>query len=417
MQGLEQVYAALREAILERYPRSVTFGGGDPFVAFDVGMPIPDETFRLDDPARTLSRELAVEFLSHQSNTVPAISGSVFQRTGRTVEEQYGLILAGAQPSDADMIELFGFVRGSAQERFDHTLGSLVGPYRYRPVLPTPLNWYDPAAVANWSHLQISQHDSPPPHPPHIDPRLFRWKIAPESIRTRLDRPVRTEIFRDVREAAATHGSVESSREPLGGGGWLSSTHGHVETGAHSTLEEARSSGIFVGGVEGTASGGAHDGPSSLGHRALIDFSDVGAFTDLLTADTGEEPVAADRFTLDAEMCIVEFSREWLSRAFLSLPGWYVPGYRRGEMSSGAGGDEGNFSVLPTTCILIRNVTIEANWTEGDVDAIAGSSHLGSFSLLGRSFDRNSLTLTIPGMQSFAWVCEPMPLLPPFDSP
>jgi len=27
------------------------------------------------------------------------------------------------------------------------------------------------------------------------------------------------------------------------------------------------------------------------------------------------------------------------------------------------------------------------------------------------------MTLTVPGMQMFAWVCEPLPVLPPADPP
>jgi hypothetical protein len=72
---------------------------------------------------------------------------------------------------------------------------------------------------------------------------------------------------------------------------------------------------------------------------------------------------------------------------------------------------------LPTACILIRNLQIKAQWSAQDDAAVEQSVNLGGFSLFGRSYDRNTATLTVPGMQSIAWVCEPMPTLPPENAP
>ena len=79
--------------------------------------------------------------------------------------------------------------------------------------------------------------------------------------------------------------------------------------------------------------------------------------------------------------------------------------------------DPGILPILTVACILIRNLTIHAQWSEDDQKVLESSSHLGVFGLQGRSYDRNSATVTVLGMQSVAWICDPLPVLPPADAP
>ena len=69
--------------------------------------------------------------------------------------------------------------------------------------------------------------------------------------------------------------------------------------------------------------------------------------------------------------------------------------------------------ILPT--FLLRSLIC------GDTDQAQAltSSHLGPFSLAGRRFDTRTTTatLSVPGMQSVGWLCDPMPALPPRSSP
>src|SRR5262245_27471148 len=123
MSGLREIYAPLRNTVLERYSAQRGAAPGSAFVAFEFGTPVPEETFRLQDEARTLSPELAVEFLSHQSNTVPDVSDMMFRRSERTVEQQYGLLLAGATAVNAASAELLGNVKRDAAAQFDNTIG------------------------------------------------------------------------------------------------------------------------------------------------------------------------------------------------------------------------------------------------------------------------------------------------------
>jgi hypothetical protein len=170
--------------------------------------------------------------------------------------------------------------------------------------------------------------------------------------------------------------------------------------------------------------GGAHNdpGPAMPDHFNLRfgDHSEVSLVQlAAATASSGEEkPVAADGFSIDVDMCMVKLSRPWLSDALLTLPGWYIAGVARGSFSAGTGaGDSGTLPLLPTACIFIRNLNLHAQWSDADRQVIESSGGLGSFSLIGRKFDTNSATLTVPGMQSIAWMYQTLPVLPPSDPP
>lgn len=443
MSGLEDIYLALRTVVIDRF--SVQRGGnpGSAFVAFEFGTPVPYDTFRLNDPARTLSPELAVEFLSHQSNTAPDVSEMMFRRSERTVEDQYGLMLAGATASGASA-ELLGGVKRDAAARFDNTLGSLRGPYRFRPVMATPINWYDSSKTENWSHIKIDQQNRPPPPPPsaphrRIDPRLLKWRIAPVFQKQTLEQPPSAKVFRDIAVAHVFDTAVladdrprhemllahnvflrqpEVAEAPLAPASpalrrTRESATRAVGRPPHSFDEffRADESVLRAAPVAATPPQTAKFFSPLLDVRAALDLQAVFA------VGAVEQPVAADGFFLEVDMCLVELQRPWLSDALLTLPGWYVPGFPRGSFSSATPENTGHLSIIPTACIFIRNLSIKSQWSEADQQVIETSAGLGTFNLFGRSFDRNTMTLAIPGMQSFAWICEPLPLLPPLDAP
>jgi len=127
-------------------------------------------------------------------------------------------------------------------------------------------------------------------------------------------------------------------------------------------------------------------------------------------------PVTSDRFSISVEVCLVHLRRPWLADGLLNLNGWFVPMVTKGSFSDGTGpGNSTPLAVLPIACVFIRNLAIKARWSDEDKAHTETSSHLGVFALLGRSFDQNSATLTVEGMQAIAWICQPMPVLPPQD--
>jgi hypothetical protein len=125
-------------------------------------------------------------------------------------------------------------------------------------------------------------------------------------------------------------------------------------------------------------------------------------------------PTGANRLSIDFDMCIVLLNRPWFSDGFLDLKDWFVPGFRKGDFSDGPTiPDAGALNSVPIACVLVRNLNVTAQWTAADRSALESAVHLGPFSLHGHDFDQNTGTLTVKGMQSIAWVCDKMPVLPP----
>ena len=126
--------------------------------------------------------------------------------------------------------------------------------------------------------------------------------------------------------------------------------------------------------------------------------------TEALKANTIAQQVTTDSIDISFEHCIVTMGRPWFPDTLLMLRNWYVPGYARGEISNATGArDPGLMPVLTTGFVAIRNIKIASQWSEQDLAAVQGSASFGPFSLIGRSYDAASGTLTCPGMQIIGW--------------
>ena len=393
---LSDLTATLRTLLMEHFRATTPAAEGQPFLAFELGTPIPDETFRLrpDDPE--YSPAVALEYLSHQANVAPRVQDGVLFETSNRIDNLYEILLAGATPIDAGAIDLLGRVKRSALESFDSTLGTVTSPAieRFRPVHADPVNWYDQAANGNWTRLALDQFDEPPPPPPPPpgggggggggfspggtpkSPFLLMWRPVPKALRSVLSEPVTTAGVRRFKEQAA------ADPQRLAGGRALP-----VDTTA--------------------ASGAAGRGRLRLG-PLLGDLPVIAA--------SAASHVTSDGFSIAVEVCLVHLRRAWLGDGLLNLTNWFVPSVAKGSISDGTGpGNTTPLSVLPVACVCIRNMAIKARWSDADRAQVETSSHLGAFALLGRRFDHNTATLTIEGMQCIAWICQPMPLLPPLD--
>jgi len=122
-------------------------------------------------------------------------------------------------------------------------------------------------------------------------------------------------------------------------------------------------------------------------------------------------------FTLSFDYCLVSATRPWLSGSLLTAGNWYVPHMPAGQIASGSGQGAGVFEALPMAALMVRNLVIEGDWSDADREAMQASLNFGPFSLMGRSIDTVTSTLSAPGMQLVAWVLEPLPCLPPIADP
>jgi len=393
--SLGEIMSVLDQLLLEHFKATNATAPGEPFLAFEMGTPIPDSTFRNPVDETQYSAALALEYLSHRSNAVPSIREGLFVETGKTVDGLYEILLRGATPVDAASMELLGAIKRSAEAEFDTLIRAQGGiSEQFRPTKAEPVDWYDQAASGNWTSIAINRSDQPTVAraEPTFDRRLLQWGLAPEQVRSRLGDAVSKESIRTVAQAQLavapdtiqTASLARSVRHeaalPL-----LTQTVRLLQSSGHATTKFRRKS---IARAEPTA------GPSVTPAPAPPPAPEV-------TSDT---------FSIGVDVSIVKLRRSWLSAGLLNLNGWYLPSSARGSFSL-------VLPVLPVACILIRNLSIHAEWSDEDRDNVENATHLGAFGLLGRSFDRNSATLKVPGMQSVAWICDPLPTLPPLDAP
>jgi hypothetical protein len=140
--------------------------------------------------------------------------------------------------------------------------------------------------------------------------------------------------------------------------------------------------------------------------------------TGQLQANTTTQPVSTNSIDMSFEHCVVTLNRPWWPEVFLMLKQWFVPGYACAEFSDGTGGeDAGLLPILASGFVAIRNLKISTKWSNDDVAAMQGAASFGPFSLVGRTYDAGTGTLTCPGIQIIGWFCEALPILPPNSDP
>ena len=425
MSTIEQIFDALHDTVQQHLGATAS---GSCLIAFESGTPIPNETFRLNDEARTLSPALAQDFISNLADTLPEVAESLFSRRMATVEATYGLILAGAMPADAAATALLGAARGKAETDFDVEIDALqAGLGRYRPVNAIPSNWYDLSADGNWTTISIGAADDPPltRQPRRFSPALTEWKTLDPGDKMILVKPLDVQLFEpepspSVVEASHTTDPHTVVAKPsavainkvflrnavLTEDPQLRLNHQTVQrvSARRNFSETAIKSGMILK---------QRTGSNKL---SVYTAARLRTLTDIVAANATPKPISTDSLSISFRLCLVQMNRPWFSQALLSLPGWYLPGFSKGSLSD-AVSLTAPMALVPTACILIRDLSIKGQWSEEDKATVANAASFGPLSLLGRDYDDGAATITVAGMQSIGWVCERMPILPPVNDP
>lgn len=146
--------------------------------------------------------------------------------------------------------------------------------------------------------------------------------------------------------------------------------------------------------------------------------SGAGVDANVQLAVVGAPPRPPAGFTVEFEYTIVSFGRPWWDEVFLAAGNWMVPGFRRGEIASGSVPQVAATAItlITTGIVVVRNLTITSHWDDDERDQLAsGALNLGPFTLAGA--DVNGETLSRPGAQAMAWICQVPPVLPPAGDP
>jgi hypothetical protein len=336
----------------------------------------------------------ALEEGSHFTDVLPQLEGGIFMRTIRTISGTYGNMLDAAEPSSAASIVTFGDFKSHAQEAYNVRPGEYGEATGYHTTYPTPIDWYDLTKAGNWlSYSYDASAHTPAPAPPAHTPALpapvapnvrVQWHILPQEMRPRM---IQRPEVRPLTPGSNAHPMFMS---------------------AQTTLNRA-----IPTYVAAPAAASAHGAPMTL--MPKIDITSLKSVANIATQTT-PQPVETSKFTMSFDYCVVRLRRSWLSGDLLATPGWYVPGMHRGDYASGGPTSTGPFTFLPTAFIAVKNLVIDAVWSDSDAAARANASAFGPFSLLGLSSDDKN-AMHCPGLQIIAWICSLQPQLPPDTDP
>ena len=116
---------------------------------------------------------------------------------------------------------------------------------------------------------------------------------------------------------------------------------------------------------------------------------------------------------------VVTITRPWWHPELFAQPGWTMPGFAPGAVSTGTPTQNpGLVGAVTTRMLLVRDLTVRGSWGGADASAASaaqeqfGTLGLGPFSLTG-DVGWDSSTLTRPGVQAVAWVASLTPQFPP----
>lgn len=124
------------------------------------------------------------------------------------------------------------------------------------------------------------------------------------------------------------------------------------------------------------------------------------------------QPATTNSIKISFDYCKVDIRRPWLFNAFLNNRSWFIPGIKKGQLSTA--GNDTALAVLPIGFIAIKNLNIEANWSDTDIAHSKEATDFGPFEVDAGMVNNK---LTHQGIQIIGWMLQQMPELPPVDPP
>jgi len=438
------------------------------FLSFEpIGRGVDLESYKLRPTDTDFFPPIALEEVSELVDDVPAIDTDVFLRTDKSVSEFYeNFILVGATAGTSDQgeVNLFNHVKAKAQQKFDAMKINLYDvAVKYNPTHVNPEDWYDPSEEDQWisysyqmGRQQSSNQGSPPRVSLNPAIRSWQWQVLPKEFTPILNQPqllktvslskalknetVQAELNHNIatqqlaRERFNTVSLSASQLESLRVANDFqiaqpsmvqSALQGQAERFvARSVLSEAAGRQTPFAHQTGAISQAISPAVLNSIQQQLANpqvtnqvasSATIASTTAVLLNKTYSRSVESDHLKLSFEYCIVHCDRPWLSQSVLNTKGWYVPGFKAGEFSTGMiEGNEGLFPALPIAFIVIKDLQI-SGWSESEFEYVQDSMAFGPFSLLSREL-KNGVLIN-KGMQVIGWISQVMPFMPPLSDP
>ena len=432
-------------------------GPGGLFLAFEkLGIGLSANDFKLQPTDSAFNPAIAAQHESTLVNFVAQLDsdGFILPRgdLSPTVTGQYGQILStasyGVQPASDAALTAFLQSKGAALRTLDESKLPAGLAQSYWTASFVPAVWYDDQDQTIWQTYSSSTGESttpPAPTPPAPTPpiriqREWSWRVvtpeaAPQvaAIRTLQAVPANQRFASDILltpvaaqpQALAPQAtasliaptamarvalspamvSTQSSASRLAIRPATGLTSLSASSVRASTLDTAELP------VERVAT------PERVGTEMRLNpLTATNAALSSVVLNLPAQPTSSMNFEISFKYCVASVARPWLSSDFLTAANWYVPGLQSGALAQGLYAKAAQrFGFLPAKLLVVKELSIRAEWSEQDRTFAQNSASLGPFSLINSSFDKNELTA--PGMQVIGWFCQVVPVLPPMADP
>jgi hypothetical protein len=301
-----------------------------------------------------------------------------------------------------------------------------------------PLDWYDPAQVAQWPKCSLmtsstSSSGSGSPLPPLEPPPgkvlpgspIWAWRTLEKMPVAVSDRPpdppeppiatgpvrimrsgaiVARPLMLSANMVAAARPAMSARMAPVGEAVDVAQVS-QVSNAARISIDRAPAA--FVSETATTR-------VSSM--RAVMVSQAISTAADQASTSS----VASSSLSLNLSYLVVSLSRApWWNDFLLLLNNWYIPSLQRAALIGES--DAQKVIGVPIALVLTNDVKIQAMWSATDRAAASSSTHFGPWVLNSAEFtstaNAGEAILAIPGIQAIACIYRELPALPPQADP
>jgi hypothetical protein len=430
-------------------------GPGGLFLAFErLGIGLSANDFKLQPGDSAFNPAIAAQHESTLVNFVAQLDsdGFILPRgdLSPTVTGQYGQILSTAsyavQPASDAALTAFLQSKGAALRTLDESKLPAGLAQSYWTAAFVPAVWYDDQDQTIWQTYSSSTGESttpatpPAPTPPIRIQREWAWRVvtpeaAPEvaAIRTLQAVPANQRFASDIlltQVAARPQALAPETTATL----VAPAAMARVAPSVAMVSTHSSASRFAIRPTTGLTSLSASSVRASTLDTAelpveriatservgtemrLNPLTATNAALSSVVLNLPAQPTSSMNFEISFKYCVASVARPWLSSDFLTAANWYMPGLQSGALARGLYAKAAQrFGFLPAKLLVVKELSIRAEWSEQDRTLAQNSASLGPFSLINSSFDKNELTA--PGMQVIGWFCQVVPVLPPMADP
>ena len=407
------------------------------------------------DASGNYNTNLAEELFSSLANIVPVMDKSKYENSAYTIDDIYDIIISSARPNgvpDAS-IETNPLYKLFADAQYEFVLsekGSTRDPMeKYHKSIATPSNWYDEAATAFWTSINIKSEQVKTAENNRFFMKYNGSKLLEGGvIKLKNKQTSLASLSNSLTQTISKQNTLESKKiksnaftvspNLLKSSSQIVFNKMNTATAARSSvlLNNSFKSKLITTNLKNSILRPIPVTTFEKNNKVLssIKMQNINVeklmvkpkiysakqailLNNLLIKDLPtQKSVGSDGFSISFKFCRVNIDRPWLNLALLSSRNWNIYGTNIGEYSTGtAENNTGIFPLLPTSFILISDVAITANWSATDKGNIANAVSFGPFDVRNGSFNQN--TLEIKGMQIIGCLSKLTPILAPTASP